>query len=425
MTIPRKLFFLTLLSIAASLACLVLSHQANGLRVLGSILASHMGTDSSRFMNQAWDTVQLGQMLYRTLFFDRHVKFIYPTSSLILYWVAALFHGHGGSLIRPIVLLSFPATLYVAGEVFLRRASETTSSEAGAAAATGFDPSSRIYIRLLIAALGILFYPLIFAVRLGQIQTLLTFLWTLAVWLWMTHRKALSGVCIALICVFKPTLAVFLLWAVFRREWRFLSFFAATAAAFQVLAIALFGWRNELDYLAVLSFLSYHGEAYLPNQTVNGLLERWTQNGNATDWSDFTYPPYNRVVYLGTLVSSALLLLFGIVVPVLLRWKDRSLDFLLFGMISTVASPIAWDHHYGYFFVGCIVLLASFFGQSRVPVFFIACFLVLSHGWPLLAVFWGRLWGPLFSICLFAALGILGTAVVQLSGTRRGQAASR
>jgi hypothetical protein len=237
--------------------------------------------------------------------------------------------------------------------------------------------------RLMVAFLGLLFYPLTLGTAIGQIQTVLTLLFTLAVWFWIRERKAAAGAAIALICIFKPPLTLFLLWAVLRRQWRFLASLAAITVFAQVLSGFLYGWRNEFDYAAVLAYLSRHGEIIGDNQSVNGLLERWLGNGDPVVWTATSpYPPFNLVVYLGTLVSSAVLLGFAFLAPRLRAAEATVSDFLLFGLASTMASPIVWTHHYAFFFIGCVYVFAVCFEQGRrIPLSFLVAFFVLTSRW--------------------------------------------
>ncbi len=410
----RKLLLLSLLTASLSVLLSALHPRGSELRYLYTVLRLQMGTDSSRFMDQAWQTITSGHALYGTLFFGQHVKFIYPTSSLLLYWLAAMLHLQGSVVVRAIILLSLPATLLIVGEIVILKASEAGPLDAG----------ERLRIRLLVALLGLLFYPLIYVVFLGQIQTLLTCLWTLSIWLWMRHRTALAGLTVALICIFKPALAIFVVWAVLRRQWRFLGTFVAAFCMIQTIAIALFGWQNEVDYLRVLNFLSHHGEVFIPNQTANGFLERWMRNGDMTQWSDTIYPPYNRLVYLGTLLSTAVLLLVGLLLPVVRRWGDSSADYILFGLLATVASPIAWEHHYSYFFAASMYYLAAARGRRRgIPALFAICFLVLSNAWPLLNRLANTSWNPLLSYHLYAGLGMAALIGVWMERDRAGSRA--
>ncbi len=109
----------------------------------------------------------------------------------------------------------------------------------------------------------------------------------------------------------------------------------------------MFGIANHLDYLSVLQYLSRHGEAYHGNQSVNGVLNRWFFPDLSEPFSFHSFPPYQSFVYLGTLLSSALLIIAALFLRA--RQPDRGgvLDFLTAALTFTIASPIAWEHHYG------------------------------------------------------------------------------
>jgi len=114
-----------------------------------------------------------------------------------------------------------------------------------------------------------------------------------------------------------------------------------------VASIALFGLANHLDYLSTLQFLASRGEAFYPNQSVNGLLNRLLLNGDSLTWSGTQFPAYQPMIYLGTLLSSAVLILAALFVRGRQTDKGGLLDFMTAALSFTIASPIAWEHHYG------------------------------------------------------------------------------
>ena len=397
MKVTTKLLLLVLVTL--SVACVLYAIGAGYLGSLPALLTGKTSTDSSAYMDKAWVVVRSGRPLFPTLFFEKHVKYIYPTSSLLLEYVANSFGVTLHSLIRFLVLTSAMLTLLIAGDVFLRVLPAQLE-----------DRGYRWRIRALIALLGTFFYPLVNGIELGQRQTMLTFLFTLAVWLWMRGQKVQAAVCLAVACSFKPPLALFLLWGALRREWRFVWTLLGTALLIQVVAIWVFGWRNEWEYLPVLSYLSRHGEMLGENQSVNGFLQRLTRNGMNDPVTEYvSYPPYNRIVYLGTVLSSLFFVAVGLVVPVWRRWKDPAGDFVFFGLLSTIASPIVWTHHYGVFYVGSVYLLALCLKhEGSIPGPLTLCFVVLANFFHLLGHFY---WVPsvnwIFSYVLYAGLGII------------------
>jgi alpha-1,2-mannosyltransferase len=155
-------------------------------------------------------------------------------------------------------------------------------------------------------------------------------------------------------CLVKPQAGVLAAWALIRRRPRFLAGFAAVALPALILSIARAGLASHLEYLEVLSFLSRHGESFFPNQSVNGLLHRLLHNGeNLTFfppgtvlWMDH-FPPYHRLVHVATMLSSALFLAIALWRPREARARGGDVDFMVAGLAATMASPIAWEHHYG------------------------------------------------------------------------------
>ena len=103
-----------------------------------------------------------------------------------------------------------------------------------------------------------------------------------------------------------------------------------------------------MGYLKVLSFLGHHGEAYYANQSVNGLLNHLVGTAQGTlVWNEHGFPPYRTVVYDGTILTSLAFLGFGLFYFIR-RKATTVIDFMLAAVTFTIASPIAWEHHYGF-----------------------------------------------------------------------------
>lgn len=397
----KRLAALSLLLLVVTLTLWGVHPQGSEIHALGHIVLGRLNNDSSTCMDFGWEALRAGKAVYETVLFQHVAKFQYPMSSLLLYKVTVPFGLYGELTLKILSLLSFPATLLLCGEIFLLATPLKKS----------LSPSEKVLIRVWIAAVGLLFYPVTQASALGQIQAFLIFLWALALYFWMRGGERLSGACIGLVCVFKPQLGVFLLWAALRRRWPFFITMLGVVAITQVVTILLFGWHNEIEYLAVISYLSHHGEVYYPNQSVNGLLQRLLHTGDSLTFDAVNFPPYNRIVYLGTVLSSALLMALALLLPMVRRWRDSTLDFLFFGLIVTVASPIAWEHHYGYFFPAGIYCIAVFlYRRSRALLLGLeASFFLLALSIPSLSSLANTRWSVLVSYELFAGLVFLGT----------------
>jgi len=221
------------------------------------------------------------------------------------------------------------------------------------------------------------YYPLLQSYFLGQIQTLLTFLTALAMLCWIYEKKVLTGLLVGIICVIKPQLALLLIWAAIRKQWHMVIPGMTIVLICMLVSIGLYGFDNNIEYLRVLSFLSHRGESFYANQSVNGLMNRLLFNGENLEW-DGKFPPYSPIVYAATLVSSLGFLSIGL----LWNYKHKNpsiIDFCIILICTTIASPIAWEHHYG-------ILLPVF-----LTLFPFACHFYADRKWVLLILISGFL----------------------------------
>lgn len=286
------------------------------------------------------------QSLYTQLFFEDKVKFQYPPSSLLVLNAGVAAKGNDEhSLVAVLNALSWLLVGMTALAVLLViQHGQSHAAERSALDRSGWN---RAVTGGLLFGLAVTFYPVVKAYTLGQIQVWINAFFAVALWSWLTGRKKWCGFLIGVICLIKPQYGVLVLWGMFRRQWGFVRASLATGLAGLGLSVALYGLGNHLDYLRVLSFMSRHGESFYPNQSVNGLLHRLFHNGNNLNWDGHAFPPYHPWVYFGTLVSSLLLLAGAWWWPVRAQEKGSALDFSLMALAGTMASPIAWEHHYG------------------------------------------------------------------------------
>ena len=158
----------------------------------------------------------------------------------------------------------------------------------------------------------------------------------------------------------KPQYGLLILWAAARRRWGFCVSFGVTILVTGFVSLWVFGLRNHLDYLWMLSYAGGHGESYFANNAVNGLLHRLMFNGENLAWHEDRYPAVNPWVVGGTLLTSATL------ISLCLLWRRRAadaggiVDLMIAVLTCVMASPIAWEHHYG------ILLPGNYFGVTKL-----------------------------------------------------------
>ena len=290
--------------------------------------------------------------LYRIFFVD-DVKFQYPPSSLLVFDVfpdPLLKPGLHGELpptirnwinwlSRAAVLVTIVATLLI-----LKLGLERMRSEGGEAQ----PPRAQLLTLAIGGALALTFYPMLKGYQLGQIQVFMNAVIAFGLLCYLRGREALAGACIGLCCLVKPQCALVLVWGLLRRRVGFLVGASLVLGLGLAVSMERFGFANHLRYLEVLLAISRDGESYWPNQSMNGFLHRLLGNGSALEFSPTTFAPYHPVVHALTLLSSA-------AIVILVFWlrggakraSGGPIDLALALIASTIASPVAWEHHFG------------------------------------------------------------------------------
>lgn len=335
-------------------------------------LRGSSGRDSWDPMVKAWWHMHTTPEIpvYTELFFKERIKFQYPPSSLLILEVFDKLPVQSLDGYALLGVISWICVLLVGALscFLLARSAKSTG-------VTNLAPLSKRELPLFtgaFAVLTLLFCPLTKSYVLGQLQTWVTLLGSAALAAWFLGWKRTAGLFIGLACVLKPHWGIVLLWSAIRRQWSTAVTGLVAALSLVVVSALLFGIHHYPDYAKTLSFLSRHGESFYPNQSVNGLVHRLLFNGNNLVWSEKTFPPFNEIVYISTLMSSLVL----IILALFWRWRDPKargpVEFSIVVLSATMASPIAWDHHYAILLPVLavstpLVLTHSPFGKAAVP----------------------------------------------------------
>lgn len=285
--------------------------------------------------------------LYR-VFFDDRIKFQYPPSALFVLdlFPSRWFDGpeslDPGSPMNRLLTWASRAgvALIILGCILLY---EKSWRLAGGESTT--QRRDRLVVVACCVLLGATFYPIVRAHILGQIQIFIDCFVAGALLAYTTGRRITAGICIGLCCLIKPQYGLLLLWGVVRRDWRFSVGLVAVAGMGLAASLLRYGLANHLEYFKVLRFIALHGEAYWPNQSVNGLLNRLLDNGDPLHFDRYSFPPYHPVVYFGTLLSSLAIVIVTLWPPRGSSAHAPDLATALLG--ATLAAPVAWEHHYG------------------------------------------------------------------------------
>jgi len=310
--------------------------------------------------------------LYHEVFLRRHIRFPYPPTSLLLTY-ATEHLGLGFAFLNLVSAMAVLATMALVAALLIGGFEDRAS--------IGLNRADRNALFVVAVVSTLTFYPIVKGFALGQIQTWINLVLGLVLWLWISGRERSAGVLAGVTTVLKPHYGFLLLWAASRRRWTFCISFGATILLTGLVSLWVFGLHSHLDYLWMLSYVSRHGESYFANNAVNGFLHRLLFNGENLEWHEDRYPPMNEWVVGGTLVASATL------VALCLVWRRREADAggivdLMSAVLTCVmASPVAWEHHYGVLLPIYAVLLPIVLRPPRGPVVWLAVSYVLTSNY--------------------------------------------
>ena len=219
----------------------------------------------------------------------------------------------------------------------------------------------------------------------------------------------------------KPQCGLFLCWFALRKKWAPFLVCLTVWCVGSLASIMVFGWHDHMRYLEVLSFMSKRGEVFYYNLTVNGFLNRLLQNGDSLKYTIHSFPSFNRLVYVSTVLSSFLFVAMSLFYPLRSRAVGGVTDFSTVALSMTLASPIAWDHHYGILFAAFAYFAGQFRNLKHVTLLTVS-YVLLSNSWSPLNVFANKpLLNVLQSLPFFGVLLLLLFMYLEMARARTGE----
>lgn len=264
------------------------------------------------------------------------------------------------------------------------------------------------------------FYPIARSVELNQTSLLVTAAMGGCLLLVERERDALAGVCLAVACVVKPHLALMFLLLAWPMRRLVLAGLAACGVGLAVSVLGA-GVANHVAYMTKVAPLVSSGYAFFPNQSWNGLLHRLLTDAPL---NSFVIASRSWPVALGTAVGLVATLAVG--ASILRRPPpngSRGLAVGLAWLLTTMASPIAWEHHYAPAIFLFAILVRDRDRFSLVDGRLTAGVAVASFA--LLGGYFEILWLPTWMARLLASYRLLGALGLAWLATRALRSPSR
>lgn len=186
------------------------------------------------------------------------------------------------------------------------------------------------------------FRPLADTLAYGQIDLMLLFLLTAALWALRSGRDLSAGALVALGTLFKIYPIILLAFFVAKWRWRALAGFVLGMLLYNSIAIAIVGWNEHLIYLTQVAPNIGGATSWVENQTISGFLARLTDSPrSATIYQ-------NEAIRLAGMFLSALISLAVCILalrPAPREETGYALQFGMFLLLMVLAVPAAWMHY--------------------------------------------------------------------------------
>jgi hypothetical protein len=416
--IIKQLLFLFILNLAFAFLIKGITNSfglnGNEMAVTHSInlFSKEIDQDSWKPMGRAFDYWQESQgqlLIYTDLLIKKNIKFQYPPTALLISKILKENH---------ISILNFSTvTTFIFMFLMIMGTAGLTFYSYKAYKLPHLSITENIAVGVLLSFLFFTFYPVVKAGTLGQIQVWLNATFAIAIFCYVTGYEVMAGILLGVMASIKPQYALFVIWGMFRGNQRLVITMILTGSLGLLMGIREFGFGTYMDYLYGLSYLANHGESFYPNQSFNGLIGRlfsvrYPDLFNNTEWRAHYFPPYNFWVATFTQITSVVILIIALIKGKGQSKESHVADFCLMGLAATMASPIAWEHHYGILFPIFVCLwLILWFGNSMLKnvwakITFVTCYLIAANVIPFTKLLEGSYLNILQSYLFFAAFGV-------------------
>ncbi len=216
------------------------------------------------------------------------------------------------------------------------------------------------------ALLFALFLPTRSSLGLGQSDITIFFLMVVLFWAYSRDHELIAGIALALAILTKLAPAVFMLYWLWKREWRIFIYTAVAGIVVVLITLPFVGLDLWIQFVTQIFPALSTGTAYADNQTLPGLINRLMLDPRfAQGLQSAPSVPIVRAVN-----TTLELVVVGITL-----WFTRgrlesrrslrfALEFSAWLIVLLVISPIAWDHYFTWLVLPITVLLAALLNSN-------------------------------------------------------------
>lgn len=216
---------------------------------------------------------------------------------------------------------------------------------------------------LVIGLIVFNFDPLVYNLAIGQINLVILILLTGAAFAWTRQRHGLGGVLLALAASIKVAPAVFLLYFLWKKGFRFVLSAIAATVAFAGLGFLALGEQATRTFIKVVTSFAQEDTAWIGNQSLRGFLARIFV-GDEFVQAIWPNAALERWLYYGGAALFIALTAF-----ILFRSRRANyfhLEFALVLITFHLISPITWVHHFVWTIYPLVVIALACLDRENV-----------------------------------------------------------
>jgi hypothetical protein len=230
-----------------------------------------------------------------------------------------------------------------------------------------------------ILAVALVFYPVKWSIILAQNSLLLFLPWVALIWCLVRKNENAAGILLAILAFIKLTPILLLPWLLWRRFYRTLIVFGATALALLAISISCAGSHEMRVYFEKVVPILSGGTAFLENQSLTGMLLRLDKDAEP----DKAYLADDRHVVKHVMNTAAAIAGIQLLVIMLARQKQPRglmMEFCGWTLFLLMVSPISWTHHLVLTLIPIAFLAGLLIEESPLSGTIIGLVLVVSCG---------------------------------------------